>query len=76
MLAHGENLLHKTLVDRKKILLLPLHIKLGIIKSFIKALPKNGNSLLIQNYLNLHYHYEVRTKNWGITFKIINNICV
>jgi hypothetical protein len=34
----------KSLVDPKKILLPPLHIKLGIIKQFVKALPKTGNS--------------------------------
>jgi hypothetical protein len=33
----------KPLVDPKKILLPPLHIKLDIMKSFVKALPKTGN---------------------------------
>ena len=32
-----------TLVDLKKILLLPLQIKLGLIKKFVKALPKDGD---------------------------------
>jgi hypothetical protein len=35
--------LHKSLVDPKKILLPPIDIKLGIMKQFVKALPKTGN---------------------------------
>jgi hypothetical protein len=33
----------KRLFDPKKILLPPLHIKLGMVKQFVKALPKTGN---------------------------------
>jgi hypothetical protein len=36
----SKNILLKRLVDPKKILLPPLHIKLGIIKQFLKTLPK------------------------------------
>jgi hypothetical protein len=36
-------ILRKGLVDAKKILLPPLHFKLGIMKQFVKALPKIGN---------------------------------
>jgi hypothetical protein len=36
----SENILHKRLVDPKKIL---LHIKFGIIKQFVKGLPKTAN---------------------------------
>jgi hypothetical protein len=39
----SKNILCKSLVDPKKILLPPLHIKLGIIKQFFKVLPKTGN---------------------------------
>jgi hypothetical protein len=39
----SKNILRKSLVNPKKILLPPLHIKLGIIKQFVKALPKTGN---------------------------------
>jgi hypothetical protein len=39
----SKNILHKSLVDPKKILLPTLHIKLGIMKQFVKALPKTGN---------------------------------
>jgi hypothetical protein len=39
----SKNILRKSLVDPKKILLPSLHIKLGIMKQFVKALPKTGN---------------------------------
>ena len=43
VLAPGEeNILHNTLVDQKKIFLPPLNIMLGLIKQFLKALPKGG----------------------------------
>ena len=38
-----KNILNDTLVDPKKILLPPLHIKLGLMKQFVKALPKDGD---------------------------------
>jgi hypothetical protein len=38
-----KNIMRKSLVDPKKILLPPHHIKLGIMKQFAKALPKTGN---------------------------------
>jgi hypothetical protein len=39
----SKNILRNRIVDRKKILLPPLHIKLGIMKQFFKALPETGN---------------------------------
>jgi hypothetical protein len=39
----NKNTLLKSLVDPKKILLPPHHIKLRITKQFVKALPKTGN---------------------------------
>jgi hypothetical protein len=39
----SKNNLRKSLVDPKKILLPPIHIKLGIMKGFVKALPKTEN---------------------------------
>jgi hypothetical protein len=39
----SRNTLRKSLVDSKKILLPPLHIKLGTMKQFVKSLPKTGN---------------------------------
>jgi hypothetical protein len=38
-----KKILRKSLVDPKKILLPSLHIKLGIMKQFVKSLPKTGN---------------------------------
>lgn len=37
-----RNVLKANLIDPKKVLLPPLHIKLGIMKQFVKALPKDG----------------------------------
>ena len=39
------NILHEPLVDRKKIIFPPLHIKLGLMKQFVKALPNEGDCL-------------------------------
>lgn len=39
----SKNVLHASLVDPEKILLPPLHIKLGLMKQYVKALDKNGN---------------------------------
>lgn len=36
------NIIHKSLVDPSKILIPPLHIKLGLMKQFVKALDKTG----------------------------------
>ena len=35
-----KNILHPALVDRSNVILPPLHIKLGLIKQFVKALNK------------------------------------
>ena len=37
-----KNILHPSLVDRSNIILSPLHIKLGLMKQFVKALKKQG----------------------------------
>ena len=37
-----ENIIREPLVEREKIRLPPLHIKLGLMKQFVKALDKNG----------------------------------
>lgn len=42
----GEhNIVHKALVPTEKILLPPLHIKLGVVKNFVKCLDTNGTAL-------------------------------
>lgn len=38
-----KNILRQNLVSREKILLPPLHIKLGLMKQFVKALKKDGS---------------------------------
>lgn len=46
-LKPGEkNVQHKSLVDPTKILLPPLHIKLGLMKNLVKAMDKNGPAFL------------------------------
>jgi hypothetical protein len=39
----SKSVLRKSLIDPKKILLPPLHIKLGIMKQSVKVLPNTGN---------------------------------
>ena len=41
--GRSNNIVNKPLVDRHKILLPPLRIKLGLIKQFTKALDKDGS---------------------------------
>lgn len=41
-----DNIIREPLVDVDKIILPPLHIKLGIMKQFVKALPKTGDTFL------------------------------
>lgn len=41
-----ENVIAKPLIDRTNILLPPLHIKLGLMKNFVKAMDKNSNAFL------------------------------
>ena len=38
-----KNIINKSLVNRYRIILPPLHIKLGLIKQFVKALDEVGN---------------------------------
>lgn len=41
-----KNVVHENLVAKEDILLPPLHIKLGIMTQFVKALPKDGDTYL------------------------------
>jgi hypothetical protein len=42
-LTPGErNVIHDPLVDAAKVFLLPLHIKLGLVNNFVKAMKKDG----------------------------------
>lgn len=48
-----KNVLHKRLVDSRKVLLLPLHIKLGVVMQYIKALNKDGKCF---QYIRKMFH--------------------
>jgi hypothetical protein len=50
MVVRGQNVINEPLVARDKIILPPLHIKLGLIKQFVKAL--NKDSLCIEYIAN------------------------
>jgi hypothetical protein len=43
LIPGSKNVAHASLVDKQKILLPPLHIKLGIMKQFVKVLDKRGS---------------------------------
>nr|DBA21505.1 TPA: hypothetical protein GDO54_018125 [Pyxicephalus adspersus] len=51
------NILHEPLVDRKNIIFPPLHMKLGLMKQFVKALPTKGECFkyLILAFLSLSF---------------------
>lgn len=51
-----ENVNNNSLVKSNKIILPPLHIKLGLFKNFVKALKKNGNNDAIK-YLEAKFPY-------------------
>ena len=42
MTANEANIINEPLVPRKKIIIPPLYIKLGLMKQFVKALPVDG----------------------------------
>lgn len=46
------NIAHKPLVDRDRIYLPPFHIKLGLMKNFVKAMDKSGVGF---NYLKVKF---------------------
>jgi hypothetical protein len=55
MSVEQANIIHEPLISRENIILPPLHIKLGLIKQFVKALDKSGDTACNQNtgkYLN------------------------
>jgi hypothetical protein len=39
----AKNIARESLVDPQKVLLPPLHVKLGLMKQFVKALQRGGN---------------------------------
>ena len=46
MVVGDKNVIAEPLVDRSKIIFPPLHIKLGLMKQFVKALDKEGGCFL------------------------------
>jgi len=57
--AGQKNVAHLTLVDKSKIYLPPLHIKLGVIKIFVKAMNKESEGF---TYLRLRFPKIMRPK--------------
>lgn len=51
----NPNVIHEPLISREKIILPPLHIKLGLMKQFVKALDQNGDCFkyICQTFSNL-----------------------
>ena len=54
-----NNMIHVSLVDNQRVLLPPLHIKLGLMKSYVKALNKEGNAF---KYLDIRFPYISEAK--------------
>jgi hypothetical protein len=48
----NKTVIYKPLVDRRNIILPPLHIKLGLMKNFVKAMDRNGDGF---QYLKLKF---------------------
>jgi hypothetical protein len=55
----AKNIAWESLVDPQKVLLPPLHIKLSLMKQFVKALQRNGNCF---KYLCSKFHGLSETK--------------
>jgi hypothetical protein len=55
MVVGGQNVIYKPLVARDRIILPPLHIKLGLMKQFVKALNKDSSCIeyIVHNYPEL-----------------------
>ena len=53
----NPNILHEPLVDRKKIIFPPLHIKLGLMKQFVKSSPTDGDCF---KYIILHFPGKIK----------------
>ena len=43
MTVGAANIINEPLIEREKIILPPLHIKLGLMKQFVKALDRDGD---------------------------------
>ena len=54
MTTGSNNVIKESLVNRSKILLPPLHMKLSLMTQFVKALDKEGDC---SNYITQKFHY-------------------
>ena len=59
LIPGGKNVKHPPLVESNKILLPPLHIKLGLVKNFVKAIDKTGADFM---YLSRKFPRMTETK--------------
>ena len=59
------NVAQKPLVDSQEILLPPLHMKLGIVKNFVKAMDKNGDDFR---------ETDLERQIWLTVKAVINNL--
>ena len=55
-----HNIIHKALVPRDNNLLPPLHIKLGLVKQFVKALEPNSVAYLHTKYKTCFLIYQMQ----------------
>ena len=79
-----ENIVNNPLVDQKNIILPPLHIKLGLMKQFVKALDRSGDCFgyIFSNFPGLSYENkkagifdgpQIRTFAQGPVFRDYND---
>lgn len=61
-----DNVQFKPLVDKDKIILPPLHIKLGLFKNLVKALQRNGNSLAFEHLKKIFPNLSNAKINEGV----------
>ena len=61
LIVGSANVINETLVEREKIVFPPLHIKLGLIKQFVKALNEDGDCF---KYLRSRFHGLSDEKIW------------
>ena len=62
-----KNVIHDQLVPFEKVIFLPLHIKLGLMKQFVKALGKTGQCF---QYISSVFQ-DWATRNWKLVFFMV-----
>jgi len=66
----SENILNDPLVPPTKVLLPPLHIKLGLMKQFVKTLDKEGNIIFLFAIITVIVHSAIQSEREKCTYKI------